>query len=130
MRNTGAGAVFIGGARQTGKSTLAEAFGAQYPRAAYISFDDLSLRSAEFADPGQSFAGIEEGLIILDEIQLRGASCSTGGTGLSALTRTFTPCPFPLCGRCKPISIKKLSGNCFPDIRPITANPSWSRYQR
>ncbi|GHV88581.1 hypothetical protein AGMMS50267_09410 [Spirochaetia bacterium] len=62
-------AVFINGGRQTGKSTFAEAFGGEYKKVIYASFDDVSLRSAEMASPGQTFADIEEGLVILDEIQ-------------------------------------------------------------
>jgi predicted AAA+ superfamily ATPase len=62
-------AVFINGGRQTGKSTFAEAFGGQYKKVVYASFDDVTLRSAEMASPGQTFADIEEGLVILDEIQ-------------------------------------------------------------
>jgi predicted AAA+ superfamily ATPase len=63
-------AVFINGGRQTGKSTLAEMFGKGRIKVSYVTFDDISLRSAEFASPGQAFADIEEGLVILDEIQL------------------------------------------------------------
>jgi predicted AAA+ superfamily ATPase len=62
-------AVFINGPRQSGKSTFAEAFGSRYERVFYAGFDDISLRAAEIASPGQVFAGIEEGLVILDEIQ-------------------------------------------------------------
>jgi predicted AAA+ superfamily ATPase len=62
-------AVFINGGRQTGKSTFAEEFGRRYTRAFYASFDDITLRSAEINSPGQTFAGIDEGLVILDEIQ-------------------------------------------------------------
>lgn len=63
-------AVFINGARQTGKSTFAEAFGKHYKNVVYISFDDITFRSAEINAPGSTFDGLEEGLVILDEVQL------------------------------------------------------------
>jgi predicted AAA+ superfamily ATPase len=62
-------AVFINGPRQSGKSAFAEAFGRLYGKVFYAGFDDISLRAAEIASPGQIFAGIEDGLVILDEIQ-------------------------------------------------------------
>jgi predicted AAA+ superfamily ATPase len=62
-------AVFINGPRQAGKSTFAENFGKQYDKVFYASFDDISLRAAETASPGQVFADAREGLVILDEIQ-------------------------------------------------------------
>jgi predicted AAA+ superfamily ATPase len=58
-------AVFLNGPRQSGKSTFAEAFGRRYEKVFYAGFDDISLRAAEIASPGQSFAGIEEGLVII-----------------------------------------------------------------
>jgi predicted AAA+ superfamily ATPase len=62
-------AVFLNGARQAGKSTFAETFGTHYKNVFYATFDDITLRAAEISAPGQTFAGIEDGLIILDEIQ-------------------------------------------------------------
>ena len=63
-------AVFINGGRQTGKSTFVTKLGERYKNVAYISFDDISLRSAETMSPGITFEGIEDGLVVLDEIQL------------------------------------------------------------
>jgi len=63
-------AVFINGGRQTGKTTFVTNFGKQYKNVVYLSFDDISLRAAETLSPGTTFQGIEEGLVILDEIQL------------------------------------------------------------
>ena len=63
-------AVFINGARQTGKSTFVASLGNRYKNVINISFDDISLRAAETISPGTTFGGIEEGLVILDEIQL------------------------------------------------------------
>jgi predicted AAA+ superfamily ATPase len=62
-------AVFINGPRQAGKSTFAEAFGRGYRHTFYANYDDINLRAAEIAAPGQTFADIEEGLVVLDEIQ-------------------------------------------------------------
>ncbi|MDR1998031.1 MAG: ATP-binding protein [Candidatus Margulisbacteria bacterium] len=62
-------AVFINGARQTGKSTFVETFGRRYSPVLYASLDDISLRSAEINSPGQTFARVTGGLIILDEVQ-------------------------------------------------------------
>jgi predicted AAA+ superfamily ATPase len=62
-------AVFINGGRQTGKSTFVTKLGERYTNVAYFSFDDISLRAAETMSPGRTFEGIEEGLVILDEIQ-------------------------------------------------------------
>jgi predicted AAA+ superfamily ATPase len=62
-------AVFINGPRQSGKSTFTEAFGSRYKKVFYAGFDDISLRAAEIAAPGRTFEDIEEGLVILDEIQ-------------------------------------------------------------
>jgi predicted AAA+ superfamily ATPase len=63
-------AVFINGGRQTGKSTFVSSLGGRYKNVVNISFDDISLRAAETMSPGSTFEGIEEGLVILDEIQL------------------------------------------------------------
>jgi predicted AAA+ superfamily ATPase len=63
-------AVFINGARQSGKSTFVESFGTRYKKVFYASFDDIALRTAEMSAPGSVFGDIEEGLVILDEIQL------------------------------------------------------------
>jgi predicted AAA+ superfamily ATPase len=63
-------AVFINGARQTGKSTFVEDFGSAYKKVWYYSFDDINLRAAEMSAPGCTFGDFEEGLVILDEIQL------------------------------------------------------------
>lgn len=61
-------AVFLNGARQTGKTTLAQALTAEgYPAAEY-TFDDVSVLSAAKEDP----AGFVQGLptpVVLDEVQ-------------------------------------------------------------
>ena len=44
-------AVFINGARQTGKSTFWASLGARYENVLSISFDDISLRAAEASLP-------------------------------------------------------------------------------
>jgi predicted AAA+ superfamily ATPase len=61
-------AVFINGARQSGKSTFAAEFEKRL-QTVNVTFDDVSARAAENASPGQIFADIKEGLVILDEIQ-------------------------------------------------------------
>jgi len=63
-------AVFINGGRQTGKSTFVTSLGKRYRNVTYVSFDDISRRAAEAMSPGITFEGVEEGLVILDEIQL------------------------------------------------------------
>ncbi|MDR1575055.1 MAG: ATP-binding protein [Treponema sp.] len=109
-------AVFINGARQTGKSTLAESFGkagfAGQPagsKVRYINFDDLSQRSAEIAAPGQAFADIEEGLVILDEIQLVPASFLALKQRIDKLRRGKTEVKFLLTGSADIMLIPRLA---------------------
>ncbi|MCC6443777.1 MAG: ATP-binding protein [Armatimonadetes bacterium] len=59
----------IGGARQTGKTTLAQSLiGDAFP-ATYISLDDSALTGAAQADPAGFIAGLGLGPVILDEAQ-------------------------------------------------------------
>jgi predicted AAA+ superfamily ATPase len=62
-------AVFINGARQTGKSTFVSDFAKHFKNVFEFSFDDITMRSNEINMPGSSFENIDEGLVILDEIQ-------------------------------------------------------------
>ncbi len=58
----------IVGARQTGKSTLAQSLIGPQFRAEYVTFDDLTVRAAAQADPGGFLAGYA-GPLVLDEVQ-------------------------------------------------------------
>lgn len=60
--------VFLHGARQTGKTTLARALAAADHPARYVSFDTLAALSAARGDPAGFLAGIE-GPVVLDEVQ-------------------------------------------------------------
>lgn len=59
--------VLLNGARQTGKTTLAQAV-ANQQRGRYLTLDDPALWSAAVADPG-SFIRAGEGLVVIDEVQ-------------------------------------------------------------
>lgn len=59
--------VVINGARQTGKSTLAQAFGAQASRR-YLTLDDQTTLAAAKGNPEGFIAGLN-GPVVLDEIQ-------------------------------------------------------------
>ena len=61
-------AVFISGARQAGKSTLALHLSKNGHPAAYYTFDDLAVYSQAKSDPVGFIAGLHED-VILDEIQ-------------------------------------------------------------
>jgi len=71
-------AVFINGPRQAGKSTFVETiaenqtiqWAKHFKNVISISFDDITVRSAEIHSPGSSFSDFSDGLVILDEIQL------------------------------------------------------------
>lgn len=60
--------VFLNGARQTGKSTLSQALGADAHPARYLTFDEMSARSSAKNDPQGFLAGLD-GPVILDEVQ-------------------------------------------------------------
>lgn len=60
--------VFIQGARQTGKSTLAQSLASLGHPARYFTLDDAATLSAAQADPQGFIAGLE-GPVILDEVQ-------------------------------------------------------------
>jgi predicted AAA+ superfamily ATPase len=62
-------AVFVNGARQTGKSTFVNDFAKHFKNVFEFSFDDITMRANETNMPGSSFESIDEGLVILDEIQ-------------------------------------------------------------
>ena len=60
--------VFLGGARQTGKSTLVQGLAKSSSPARYLTFDDATVLAAAKADPVGFLSGAE-GPIVLDEIQ-------------------------------------------------------------
>src|SRR6266508_2930155 len=60
--------VFLNGARQTGKSTLAREFGSKHHPARYLTFDDAGVLAAAQADPAGFLAGVDDA-IVLDEVQ-------------------------------------------------------------
>ncbi|MBM4117996.1 ATP-binding protein, partial [bacterium] len=59
--------VFLGGARQTGKSTLAQAV-ATKRNGAYLSLDDATVLAAASADPQAFLAGLPP-FAVIDEVQ-------------------------------------------------------------
>lgn len=61
-------AVFLNGARQSGKSTLVQAIIEDGYPAAYVTFDDVAMLSAAKSDP-KSFLRSFEGPVALDEVQ-------------------------------------------------------------
>jgi len=60
--------VMVCGARQTGESTLLEAFGKELPSMTYKTFDDLTTRSAAQTNPQAFLEGLRSPLF-LDEVQ-------------------------------------------------------------
>jgi predicted AAA+ superfamily ATPase len=60
-------AIFIRGARQTGKTTLVTQLLGQ--KANYVTFDDYLALSAAQSDPQNFLAGLADSAVILDEIQ-------------------------------------------------------------
>ncbi len=60
--------VFLAGARQTGKSTLARSVAGGPHRARYLSFDDPAALDAARRDPAGFVAGLD-GPVVLDEVQ-------------------------------------------------------------
>src|SRR5471030_2307032 len=60
--------VFIQGARQTGKSTLARSLAAHGHPARYLTLDDAATLSAAQSDPTGFIAGLD-GPVIIDEVQ-------------------------------------------------------------
>ncbi|MFA5140397.1 MAG: ATP-binding protein [Elusimicrobiota bacterium] len=60
--------VFLNGARQTGKSTLAQQLAAGPHPARYVTLDDIGVLSAAKSDPQGFLAGFD-GPVILDEVQ-------------------------------------------------------------
>jgi predicted AAA+ superfamily ATPase len=61
-------AVFLSGARQTGKSTLAKAVAAGRHPARYLTLDDATTLAAARADPAGFVAGLD-GPVVVDEVQ-------------------------------------------------------------
>ena len=60
--------VFLNGARQTGKSTLAKALAGGPHPASYITLDDATTLAAAQADPAGFVAGLD-GPVVMDEVQ-------------------------------------------------------------
>lgn len=61
-------AVFLCGARQTGKSTIAKQIAADVTGAAYVTLDDWNILSAAQRNPAGFVAGLPE-KVVIDEIQ-------------------------------------------------------------
>lgn len=61
--------VYIAGPRQSGKTTLAKRIATTKHKAQYITFDDVTVRSAAQRDPG-AFLRSLKGNIVLDEVQM------------------------------------------------------------
>ena len=60
--------VYLQGARQTGKSTLAQLIAKDYHPAQYLSLDSMAVLSAAESDPEGFIAGLP-GAVVLDEVQ-------------------------------------------------------------
>ena len=60
--------VYLQGARQTGKSTLAQLIVKDYHPAQYLSLDSVAVLSAAESDPEGFVAGLS-GNVVLDEVQ-------------------------------------------------------------
>ncbi len=60
--------VFLNGARQTGKSTLARELFVEGKRPQYLTLEDAPVLSAARADPSGFVAGLD-GPVVLDEVQ-------------------------------------------------------------
>jgi len=62
-------AVYLGGPRQAGKTTLVQEIARENEGAGYFTFDDITTRGAALNDP-EGFLRSSQGLAILDEVQL------------------------------------------------------------
>ena len=60
--------VYLQGARQTGKSTLAQHIAKEHHPAQYLSLDSMAVLSAAESDPEGFVAGLS-GNVVLDEVQ-------------------------------------------------------------
>lgn len=60
--------VLINGARQTGKTTLAQTFSARLENSTYVTLDDAGMLAAAVHDPQGFVAGLQ-GTAIIDEVQ-------------------------------------------------------------
>jgi predicted AAA+ superfamily ATPase len=97
--------VFIQGARQTGKSTLAQSLAAHGHPARYFTLDDASTLAAAESDP-QGFVSGLDGPVILDEVQ------RAGGLALaikSSVDANRKPGRFLLTGSANLLLLPKLS---------------------
>lgn len=61
--------VLLLGARQSGKSTLAQTLLEEHPQGRYLSLDDSAVRRAVEVDP-EGFVAQAKGMMVLDEVQL------------------------------------------------------------
>lgn len=97
--------VFIQGARQTGKSTLARSLAASGHPARYLTLDDAATLSAAESDPTGFIAGLD-GPVIIDEVQ------RVPGLALAikaAIDTNRKPGQFLLTGSAKVLVLPKLS---------------------
>jgi predicted AAA+ superfamily ATPase len=97
--------VFIQGARQTGKSTLARSLASQGHSAVYLTLDDAVTLSAAVSDPTGLIAGLA-GPVIIDEIQ-RAPNLALAIKASVDLDRT--PGRFLLTGSADVLLLPKLS---------------------
>lgn len=112
--------VFLQGARQTGKSTLARAIGAGAHRATYLSLDDISILAAAQSDPVGFVDGLRGGNVILDEVQ------RAPGLALAikaAVDRDRAPGRFLLTGSANALVLPRLSDALVGRMELITLAP-------
>jgi predicted AAA+ superfamily ATPase len=97
--------VYLQGARQTGKSTLAQLIAEDYHPAQYLSLDSVAVLSAAESDPEGFVAGLS-GNVVLDEVQ-RAPSLAVAIK--SAVDADRRPGRFLLTGSASALALPRLS---------------------
>ena len=111
--------VLINGARQTGKTTLVQAFAASLERSTYVTLDDAGMLAAATNDPQGFIEGLE-GTAVIDEIQK--APQLFQAIKLS-VDRDRRPGRFLLTGSANVLMLPKLSESLAGRMEIITLRP-------
>ena len=98
--------VFLNGARQTGKSTLAQELVAAGVLDRYLTLDDLTVLAAACADPEEFVASLGQERIVIDEVQ-RAPELFLGIK--ASVDRVRTPGRFLLTGSANALVLPRLS---------------------
>ncbi|MBM4143537.1 MAG: ATP-binding protein [Lentisphaerae bacterium] len=111
--------VLINGARQTGKTTLAQAFAERLKRASYATLDDATALAAAVNDPKGFLAGLE-GTAVIDEIQ---KAPQLFPAIKMSVDRDRRPGQFLLTGSANVLMLPRLSESLAGRMEIITLRP-------